>query len=91
MTDDATTASNVDRLALLTTKLENEGKKTRYVLVFCTASILAIQAYTIITMYNDLPTIMLSNFMENMTSIVMHFKGVEGRMVKTTAPAAPAK
>lgn len=87
MTDDTTTAANVDRLALLTAKLERESRATRYVLVICTASILAVNAYIIRAVYNDLPVVLLAHFMENMQAVVMTFRSYDNSIVRTKGGA----
>lgn len=90
MTDDATTGAAVDRLAAISTKMEREGRMTRYTLVICTAAILAVNAYIIRAMYNDVPDILLGHFMENMQAIVMTAKGYENVLGKTGGAPAPA-
>jgi hypothetical protein len=85
MTDDTATGANSDRLALLTAKLERESRATRYVLVICTAALLAVNAYIIRAVYNDLPDVMLAHFMEHMQDLVMTAKTYDAAVSKRAA------
>jgi hypothetical protein len=99
MTDEATSAGSVDRITMLATKLERESRATRYLLVICTAGMLAVQAFSMKVAYEWLPPIMLAHFMEHMTEVMMTQRAVSadldrrgsGKPAATTAaPAAGA-
>ncbi|HEY9790485.1 MAG TPA: hypothetical protein V6D22_08805 [Candidatus Obscuribacterales bacterium] len=93
MTDDATTAANVDRLAAVSTKLERESRMTRYLLVICTAANIAVCTFGVKVSYDMLPPIMLAYFMEHMQEVQMLWKGYEFAASKhpggAKAPIAP--
>ena len=87
MTDDATTAANVDRLAMLTAKLERESRATRYLLVICTAANIAVTTFGMKVAYEWLPPIMLTHFMEHMQEVVMTYRSYNDALNKGAAAA----
>lgn len=94
MTDEATSAGSVDRITMLATKLERESRATRYLLVICTAAMLAVQAFSMKVAYEWLPPIMLAHFMEHMTEVMMTERAVSADLDRrspkagATAPTA---
>jgi hypothetical protein len=91
MTDDATTAANVDRLAAVSTKLERESRMTRYLLVICTAANIAVVTFGVKVSYDMLPPIMLAYFMEHIQEVQMLWKGYEfGNALQKKRAAAAA-
>lgn len=90
MTDDATTAANADRLAMLTTKLERESRATRYLLVICTAANIAVITFGIKVAYEWLPPLMLAHMMEHMPEIVMTQRSIEAGLQSRTNANKPA-
>jgi len=90
MTDDATSAANVDRLATLTTKLERESRATRYLLVVCTAANIAVVTFGVKVAYDWLPPIMLAHFMEHMQEISMTWHAYEAGNARAAGAKAPA-
>ena len=92
MTDDATTAANVDRLAAVSTKLERESRMTRYLLVICTAANIAVCTFGVKVSYDMLPPIMLAYFMEHIQEVQMLWKGYEfGATMQKKGTAGGAK
>lgn len=92
MTDEATSAGSVDRITMLATKLERESRATRYLLVICTAAMLAVQAFSMKVAYEWLPPIMLAHFMEHMTEVEMTHRAIAADLDRRAgkAPAAGA-
>ena len=77
MTDEATTAANVDRLAMLTTKLERESRATRYLLVICTAANIAVTTFSMKVAWEWLPPLILAHFMEHMPEVSMTYRAID--------------
>ena len=96
MTDDATTAANVDRLAMITTKIERESRFTRSLVVICTAANLAIYVFGMIKLYEVLPPLVLAHFMEHMSEVILTQRMTENALNHNksqimTPGATPAK
>lgn len=90
MTDEATSAGSVDRITMLATKLERESRATRYLMVICTAAILAVTAFSMKVAYEWLPPIMLAHFMEHMSEVLMTQRAISADLDRKAGAAAPA-
>jgi hypothetical protein len=82
MTDEATTAANVDRLAMLTTKLERESRATRYLLVICTAANIAVTTFGMKVAWEWLPPLLLAHFIEHMPEITMTYRAIDANLAR---------
>lgn len=76
-------ADDSDKLSALVKEVRDQSRFTRTIVVICTAAVLAGLFYVTTEVFEKLPTIIITSYMENMEPIMKQMRAYEKHLAGT--------